>query len=136
MRAGLHHREVDAGVAAVELDQGGCQHVGDQAGGGPDREPAPGHARQGAGLGPGGLGVGQHALDEGQQRGAVGRGRDQALPGAAVEEQHPQLALEQADLAAERRLGQVQAGGGPGEVLLLGHGEHVGQLVQFHARRV
>ena len=40
--------------------------------------------------------------------------------------------LEQADLARERGLGQVQAGGGPGEALLLGHGQGVGQLVQLH----
>ena len=54
------------------------------------------------------------------------------LAGAAVEEDHAELVLEQADLARERGLGQVEAGGGPGEALLLGHRQGVGQLVQLH----
>ena len=81
---------------------------------------------------PGGLHVGQDPLHEGQQGGAVGREGDRPLAGAPVEEQHPELVLEQADLARQRGLGQVQAGGGLGEALLLGHGQGVGQLVELH----
>ena len=40
--------------------------------------------------------------------------------------------FEQPDLARQRGLGQMQAGGGLGEALLLGHGQGVGQLVQLH----
>ena len=43
VRAGLHHRQVDARVAGVEGDQGRGQRAGDQAGGGPDGQPAAGH---------------------------------------------------------------------------------------------
>ena len=98
----------------------------------PDGQPAPGHARQRPGLGPGRLDVGQHPLHEGQQGGAVGGEGDPPLARAAVEEHHAELVLEQADLAGQRGLGQVEAGGGPGEALLLGHGQGVGQLVQLH----
>ena len=135
VRAGLHHRQVDARVAGVERHQGRRQHAGDEAGRGPDGEAAPGHARQRPRLGAGGLHVGQHPLHEGQQRGAVGREGDRALARAPVEEQHAELVLEQADLARQRGLGQVQAGGGLGEALLLGHGQGVGQLVQLHRFR-
>ena len=132
VRAGLDDREVDAGMALVELDEGGRQGARDQAGRGADGETAAGHARERAGLGAGGLDVGQDALHEGEQRLAVGGEGDRALAGAPVEERHAELVLEQADLAAQAGLGQVQAGGGPGEALLLGDGEGVGQLVQLH----
>ena len=73
---------------------------------------------------------------KGSEGGAVGREGDRALPGTPVEEHHAELVLEQADLARQRGLGQVQAGGGLGEALLLGHGQGVGQLVQLHAADV
>ena len=98
----------------------------------PDGQAAPRHARQRPRLGPGGLHVGQHPLHEGQQGGAVGREGDRALARAPVEEHHAELVLEQADLARQRGLGQVQPGGGLGEALLLGHGQGVGQLVELH----
>ncbi len=132
VRARLHHGQVDAGVAGVERDERGRQRAGDEARGGPDGQAAPGHARERAGLGPGGLDVGQDPLHEGEEGGAVGREGDGPLARAPVEEQHPELLLEQADLARQRGLGQVQAGGGAGEALLLGHGQGVGQLVQLH----
>ena len=119
-------------MAVVERDQRGRQHAGDEAGGGPHGEPAPGHAREGPGLGAGRLDVGQDTLEEGQERAAVGGEGDQALSRAAVEEEDAELLLEQADLARQRGLGQVQPGRGLGEALLLGHGQDVGQLVQLH----
>ena len=64
VRAGLDDGEVDAGMALVELDEGGRECARDQAGGGADGEAAAGHAREGAGLGAGGLDVGQDALHE------------------------------------------------------------------------
>ena len=129
VRARLHHRQVDAGVAGVERHQRGRQRAGDEAGRGPDGQAPPGHARQGPRLGPGGLHVGQDPLHERQEGGAVGREGDRALARAPVEEDHAELVLEQADLARQRGLGQVQAGGGLREALLLGHGQGVGQLV-------
>ena len=132
VRARLHHREVDAGVAGMELDQGGGEHARDEARRGPDGEMAPRHARQRPRLGPGRLDVGQDPLHERQQRAAVGGEGDPALARAAVEEDHPELVLEQADLARQRGLGQVQPVGGPGEALLLGDRQGVGQLVQLH----
>ncbi len=69
---------------------------------------------------------------KGTQCGPVGRERDGALARAAVEEEDAELVFEQADLARERGLGQVEPVGGPGEALLLGHGQGVGQLVQLH----
>ena len=92
----------------------------------------PGHARQRPRLGPGRLDVGQDPLQEREQRAAVGGQRDPALARAAVEEDHPELVLEHADLARQRGLGQVQPLGGPGEALFLRHGQGVGELVQLH----
>ncbi len=132
VRARLHHRQVDAGVTGVEGHEGGCQRARDEARGGPDGQAPPGHAREGPGLGPGGLHVGQDPLHEWQQGRTIGGEGDGALPRTAVEEQHPQLVLEQADLARERGLGQMEAGGRLREALLLGHGEGVRQLVQLH----
>ena len=71
----------------------------------------------------------------GQQRLAVGRERDRPLARAPVEEGEAELVLEQADLAAQAGLRQVQAGGGLREALLLGDGEGVGELVQLHGGR-
>ena len=134
VRACLHHRQVDAAVAGVELDERRGQHARDEAGRGADGEMAPGHARQGPGLGPGGLDVGHDALHERQQGAAVGGEGDPPLPRAPVEEDDAELVLEQADLTGERGLGQVQPGGRPGEALLLRHGQGVGQLVQLHVQ--
>ena len=68
----------------------------------------------------------------GSEGGPVGRERDRPLARAPVEEEHAQLVLEQADLPRQRGLGQVQAGGGLREALLLRHGQGVRQLVELH----
>ena len=47
----------------------------------------------------------------------------------------PQLPLEAGDVAAESLLGQVQPGGGPGEVQLLGDRHEVAQQAQVELVR-
>ena len=129
---GLHHRQVDAGMAGVEGDQGRGQRARDETRGRAHGEAAACHTRERPGLGARGLHVGQNPLHEGQQGGAVGGQRDRALAGTAVEEHHAEFVFEQADLARQRGLRQVEASRGLGEALLLGHGEGVGELVELH----
>ena len=64
---------------------------------------------------------------------AVRGERDPA--GGAGEQAHPQLPLEAGDVAAESLLGQVQPGGGPGEVQLLGDRHEVAQQAQVELVR-
>ena len=45
--------------------------------------------------------------------------------GGAFEERHPEFAFEHGDLPAEDRLSDVQPGGGPPEVELVGDGHEV-----------
>ena len=130
--SGLDHEEVDPGMAGLEIDQGRGQDPGDEAGRGADGEPSPGHAREGPGFRSRGRHVGQDAADERQQGLAVRRQGHQALARPAIEQLDAELALEKADLTAERGLGQVEAGRRPGEVLLLGHRHRDRQLVQLH----
>ncbi len=51
---------------------------------------------------------------------------------AALEQGHPELVLELSHLPAERRLRQMQAAGGAGEVLLLGDGHERAELAEVH----
>ena len=130
--SGLDHQQLDPRVVGVELDQGRSKDPRDQAGGGADGKPSAGHPGEGPGFGAGGFHVGQDAADERKQGFTVGGERHQTLTGPAVEQHHSQLPFEQADLAAQRGLRQVQAGGRPGEVPFFGHRQRVGQLVQLH----
>lgn len=50
----------------------------------------------------------------------------------AIEQRHPQLGLQIADLPAQRRLRDVQPLGGPAEVEGLRHGEEVAEVSKFH----
>ncbi|MNT77283.1 hypothetical protein D3C72_2163790 [compost metagenome] len=52
--------------------------------------------------------------------------------GRALEELHAQLLFKLADLAAERRLGDVQARGRQREAARLGHRLEVTQMPEFH----
>ena len=131
MRAGLDHRQVDALVVGVELDERRGEHAGDEARRGTDGEMPPGHPRERPRLGPRGLDVGQDPLHEREQGTAIGGEGDPPLTRAPVEEDDAELVLEQADLAGERGLREVEAVSGPGEALLLRHGQGVGQLVQL-----
>jgi hypothetical protein len=54
------------------------------------------------------------------------------VAGRTVEQRDAQLPLQPADLLAHRRLSDVQALGGPAEMPLLGDGDHVAELAQFH----
>jgi hypothetical protein len=49
-----------------------------------------------------------------------------------MEQLDTQLSFEQAHLAAERGLCNVEPGRGPGEVVLLGHGHCIGELLELH----
>ena len=53
-------------------------------------------------------------------------------PGGTAQQRHPQLGLELTDLLGQRRLGHVQPLGGPAEVPLLGDGDEVAQVTEFH----
>ncbi len=56
--------------------------------------------------------------------------------GGAVEQSDAQLLLQLPDLAAQRRLGDVQPLGGPGEIPLLSNGKEVAKATQFrHAQQ-
>ena len=56
-------------------------------------------------------------------------------PALAREQAHAQLFFQQLDLAAERRLGDMQFFGGAGEVALARHGDEIAQLSQVHIGR-
>jgi len=76
-------------------------------------------------------------VDLRQDRSGVGEeasaGREELHPPRrSAKERRPELILEVADLTAQRRLGDVQAAGGPADVLLFGDGDEVGDLRQAH----
>ncbi len=131
-RARFHHQQLDPRVAGVELDQGRGQHPCDQAGSGPDGQPAAGHAAERTCLGARGLHIGQDAADEREKRLAVCRECHETLPGPAVKQQDAELAFEQAYLSAQRRLGEMQPLRCLREVALLGDRDDVAELVQLH----
>src|SRR5699024_6374088 len=77
------------------------------------------------------LGVGEHAPGR-RHQGLTGRGqRDVAA--RAVEELGAELLLQRRDLAAQRRLGQMQGGGGLREMAGGGDLDEAGQLFEIHA---
>ena len=84
------------------------------------------------GGGDGDLELGEHRAGVAQE-GRAGR-RQLDSPARAGEQRAAQLLLQRADLLAERRLGDVQARGGAAEVQLLGDGDEVTQLAEFHER--
>ncbi len=94
-------KQLDPRMAGVEFDQGRSQHTGDQAGRGADGQPSAGHTGERPRFGPRGLHVGQDAANEGQQRLTVRSECDQPLARPAVKQKDPQLAFEQAHLAAQ-----------------------------------
>ena len=133
VRARLDHGQVDAGVAGVEHDeQAGADALVMRLGVAPTARRPRADPESTRASGPVASTSADDPLVEGEEGGAVGREGDGALARAPVEEHHAQLLLQQADLARQRRLGQVQAGGGAGEAPLLGHRQGVGQLVQLH----
>ena len=88
---------------------------------------APGGA---AGLLGGVAGVGENLPGVGEKALAgFGKGYPTAV---ALEQGYPKLAFQGLDLLGQRRLADVQALGGPGEVELFGDGDEVAQMAQFH----
>ena len=83
-----------------------------------------------AGGGHGGVELGQHGAGVAQERLAGGGELDAAA--GALEQPDPQLGLEGADLLAERRLGDVQTSRRAPEVQLLGDGDEIAKLAEFH----
>jgi hypothetical protein len=76
------------------------------------------------------VGGGQQVGGVGEQRGA---GPGQLDPSRAAHEQRPaDLALERADLGAQRRLGQAQPRGRSREMELLGDRDEVAELTEVH----
>ncbi len=71
----------------------------------------------------------QQVLGPGEER-LAGRSEPGAL-GGAVQESCAEILLEPLDLAAQRRLGYVQVGGGPAEVLVRRHHGEVAHEPQF-----
>ena len=58
--------------------------------------------------------------------------RQRGTPAVALEQRHPELGLERADLLADARLRQVQPLGGAAEVKLLGDRDERAQLAELH----
>ena len=54
------------------------------------------------------------------------------FPGPRWKRRTPELALEQADLSAQRGLGEVQPLRRLREVAILGHRHHIAELMQLH----
>lgn len=66
--------------------------------------------------------------------GPAGLGQVDAMV-VADEEVEPKLALELADLPAQRRLGDVEPLGSAAEVQLVGNGNEVAEMPELHTRR-
>ncbi len=126
----LAHGQLDARVALMEHGQGQRHVDGTHRVHRPDHHMAGSHPGERLHLGRGRLDLGQDAAGPGDQRPA-GLG-DRDLPRGALDEGQPDLPLEPPDLLGERRLGDVLAGRGAGEVLLLGERDEVAKLAQFH----
>jgi hypothetical protein len=60
------------------------------------------------------------------------RGRERDAPAGPVEQLDAELSLELVDPLRERRSRDVEPGGGPTEVQLLGHGHEVAHAAQVH----
>src|SRR5262245_38364040 len=52
------------------------------------------------------------------------------------EQLHLELLLETQDLLTQRRLGDVESGGGAAEVQFFGHGDEVAQVAELHGRQL
>jgi hypothetical protein len=124
--------DLDGRVCAAELAEGVAEAVVYRAGDA-DAEPAVEDAAQGGdglaasfGGGQCGAGVGEEGLACG------GQGR---LAAVAVEERFAELALEAADLGADRGLGDEEALGGAGELPLVGDRDEGSELAEIHTIR-
>ena len=96
-----------------------------------DRQPPGLDAGERLQLGLPGVDLGERAPRAGDEH--VARLRHRDLARRALDERHPDLRLEAADLLRQRRLGDVLAGGRASEVTLVGERDEVAQLSQIHA---
>ena len=124
--------DADAGAILREDFQGAGEELDSEGGGVADAELAA--FALGEGL------DGLHGLLGAEEDGAgfaeeemAGFGEGDRFGGAA-EEFDAKFFLEIADLAAEGRLGDVEALGGAGDVLFLGHDDEVAEVPEFHGR--
>ena len=81
-------------------------------------------------LSAGGLELGEHPSRTGDEQ--LPGGGDRHVTGGPFHQRHPHLVLQLADLLGERRLRDVLAGSGPGEVPLLCERDQIAQLPQIH----
>ena len=95
-----------------------------------DRQPAALHAGQRLQLGLRGVELGEDVARPGDEQLAGAGERD--LARRALDEREPDLGLQALDLLRERRLGDVLARRGAREVALVGEGDEIAQLAQFH----
>ncbi len=64
----------------------------------------------------------------------TGRGQPHS-PAGPVEQPDPERSLEPLDLPGQRRLGQIQPGGGPAVVQFLGDGDETTELLEREVHR-
>ena len=96
----------------------------------PKPQPPPGQADELLDLHAGALDIGQDPPREREQRLAGRSERDVAA--RPTEQSRAELALERADLLAQRRLRDVDRLGGAREVTRVGHGREVLELPELH----
>ena len=125
--AQVHGPHVGVRVPVAQFPHGGGD---DQARGVADGDPA--GLRGGAGARRG-LGCRAQQRPGEREKHLPGLGQPAALRGA-VEQPGPQLLLEAADLPAQRRLGEMQSGGGAAEVPVLGDDREVAHQPQIKVR--
>jgi hypothetical protein len=130
-RVHLEQREPDVGQVHAEE----AEHVGEDRRVGrrldeADAEPPDLAARRALGSPLRALGLGERETRLGEE-GAPRRGERHAARDA-LEERRAELALEVADLPAERRLRDVQAPGGAPEVPLLRDGREIAEVPELH----
>ena len=139
--AGAERAQLLGGGALAQLDlDAGAGAAKALHGGGHDRQQRRAHegdpqdARLAgvdrAGGGDGHVELGEHGAGVAQE-GLARRG--QLHPAArALQQRAAELGLERVDLLAERRLGDVQSRRGAPEVQLLGDGDEIAKLAEFH----
>ena len=130
-RAGLLQHEGDVGPVRAELADGARHQRMERRRGGEAHGDAAGlAARRAAGPCRGAIDRGQHRLGIGQE-GAAGVGQRDAAR-MADEQRRLDLLLQRLDLLRQRRLLHVQLLGRARDVALVGHGDEVAEMAQFH----
>ena len=110
----------------LEASQGGRQEIHCQRRGEADREISRGSTARSADLGDGLVGP----LEDGARfhEEDLPRLGQTDTPGRSLEELHAEFLLQIPDLTAEGRLRDMEPLGGPGDVLLFGHGDEIAEM--------